>query len=253
MLEVRDLAVAYGKHEALHGVSLDVAEGETVVILGANGAGKSTLLKAIAGLVPARPGARVRLADLPILGLPAHRVLEARHRAGPRGPRHLPRPHRRREPHARRLRRSRPRGGEGEPREGPRPLPPPRRAPPPARRHHVRRRAADGGDRPRADVGAAAADARRAEPRPRAGARRRALRRPRPHRRRRHQRAASSSRTSAPASPSPTAATCWRPAASSAKARHRASPTTRRCSTPSSEWPPKPEHSRRPPWTPSDC
>ena len=76
MLEVRDLAVAYGKHEALHGVSLDVAEGETVVILGANGAGKSTLLKAIAGLVPARPGARVRLADLPVLGLPAHRVLE---------------------------------------------------------------------------------------------------------------------------------------------------------------------------------
>ncbi len=75
MLEVRDLAVAYGKHEALHGVSLDVAEGETVVILGANGAGKSTLLKAIAGLVPARPGARVRLADLPVLGLPAHRVL----------------------------------------------------------------------------------------------------------------------------------------------------------------------------------
>ena len=47
-----------------------------MVILGANGAGKSTLLKAIAGLVPARPGARVRLADLPVLGLPAHRVLE---------------------------------------------------------------------------------------------------------------------------------------------------------------------------------
>ena len=46
-----------------------------MVILGANGAGKSTLLKAIAGLVPARPGARVRLADLPVLGLPAHRVL----------------------------------------------------------------------------------------------------------------------------------------------------------------------------------
>ena len=58
---------------------------------------------------------------------------------------------------------------------------------------------------------------------------------------RRHRACSSSSRTSAPASPSPTAATCWRPAASSAKARHRASPTTRRCSTPTSEWPPKPE------------
>ncbi|MFY9244767.1 MAG: ATP-binding cassette domain-containing protein, partial [Roseicyclus sp.] len=49
MLEIRDLAVSYGKHRALSGVSLSVKPGEIVVILGANGAGKSTLLKAIAG------------------------------------------------------------------------------------------------------------------------------------------------------------------------------------------------------------
>jgi branched-chain amino acid transport system ATP-binding protein len=51
MLEVRDLSVRYGKHAALHDVSLSVANDETVVILGANGAGKSSLLRAIAGLV----------------------------------------------------------------------------------------------------------------------------------------------------------------------------------------------------------
>ena len=49
MLEISDLAVSYGKHRALSGVSLSVKPSEIVVILGANGAGKSTLLKAIAG------------------------------------------------------------------------------------------------------------------------------------------------------------------------------------------------------------
>ncbi len=56
MLEVRDLEVAYGSIRALHGVSLDVAEGELVAILGSNGAGKSTTLRAISGLVRPRAG-----------------------------------------------------------------------------------------------------------------------------------------------------------------------------------------------------
>jgi branched-chain amino acid transport system ATP-binding protein len=76
MLEIRNLAVDYGKHIALHGVSLDVAEGETVVMLGANGAGKSTLLKAIAGLVRARAGASIGFFNASLLGRRAHQVLE---------------------------------------------------------------------------------------------------------------------------------------------------------------------------------
>jgi branched-chain amino acid transport system ATP-binding protein len=50
MLEVRDLSVAYGKHQALKDAALHVSSGEIVVILGANGAGKSTLLKAVSGI-----------------------------------------------------------------------------------------------------------------------------------------------------------------------------------------------------------
>ncbi|MDR2349562.1 MAG: ABC transporter ATP-binding protein [Deltaproteobacteria bacterium] len=56
MLELADLKVAYGGVEALHGITLRVAEGELVAILGANGAGKSTTLMAISGLVPIRSG-----------------------------------------------------------------------------------------------------------------------------------------------------------------------------------------------------
>jgi len=50
MLEVKHLSVAYGQHRALDDVSVQIAKGEVVVILGANGAGKSSLLRAIAGL-----------------------------------------------------------------------------------------------------------------------------------------------------------------------------------------------------------
>jgi branched-chain amino acid transport system ATP-binding protein len=57
LLRIADLDVGYGDFQALFGVSLDIAEAETVSIIGANGAGKSTLLKAIAGLVIPRRGA----------------------------------------------------------------------------------------------------------------------------------------------------------------------------------------------------
>lgn len=77
MLEVRNLSVRYGKHAALHDVSLSVAEGETVVILGANGAGKSSLLRAIAGLVAPEPGGEVKLDGRTLNAVPAHLVLEA--------------------------------------------------------------------------------------------------------------------------------------------------------------------------------
>ncbi len=56
LLEVRDLAVSYGHAKVLTDVSLDVAEGETVTLIGANGAGKSSCLRAISGLTPAAAG-----------------------------------------------------------------------------------------------------------------------------------------------------------------------------------------------------
>ena len=61
MLEVSQLSVSYGKHLALDGVSLCVRPGEIVVMLGANGAGKSSCLKALGGMVPHLPGARIAL------------------------------------------------------------------------------------------------------------------------------------------------------------------------------------------------
>src|SRR5882762_391375 len=77
MLEVRNLAASYGKHQALAGVDLEVAPGEIVVILGANGAGKSTLLKAIAGLVRPHVQAHVTFEGRDLLALPPHEIVEA--------------------------------------------------------------------------------------------------------------------------------------------------------------------------------
>lgn len=56
ILQVSDLYVAYGSVTALHGVSLEVREGELVSICGINGAGKSTVLKAIAGVLKPKSG-----------------------------------------------------------------------------------------------------------------------------------------------------------------------------------------------------
>ena len=51
MLKIEDLVVAYGGIEALKGISLEVAEGQIVTLVGANGAGKSTTLRTVVGLV----------------------------------------------------------------------------------------------------------------------------------------------------------------------------------------------------------
>ncbi|HKO02353.1 MAG TPA: ABC transporter ATP-binding protein [Thermoanaerobaculia bacterium] len=56
MLAVRDLHVAYGQIEALHGIELDVEKGEIVTLIGANGAGKTTTLRTISGLLKPRKG-----------------------------------------------------------------------------------------------------------------------------------------------------------------------------------------------------
>jgi len=54
LLVARDVSVAYGKVEAVHGVSIAVDEGAIVAVIGPNGAGKTTLLAAIMGLLPCR-------------------------------------------------------------------------------------------------------------------------------------------------------------------------------------------------------
>jgi len=56
MLELRDVDTYYGNIQALKGVSLRVAEGEVITLIGANGAGKSTTLMSICGIVPPRDG-----------------------------------------------------------------------------------------------------------------------------------------------------------------------------------------------------
>ena len=56
MLELTNLAVSYGSINALHDVSLKVAKGDIVTLIGANGAGKSTTLRAISGLLKAESG-----------------------------------------------------------------------------------------------------------------------------------------------------------------------------------------------------
>ena len=55
-LRIEQLNVAFGKTEVLHEISLDIADGEFVSLMGASGCGKSTLLKSIAGLLEARTG-----------------------------------------------------------------------------------------------------------------------------------------------------------------------------------------------------
>jgi branched-chain amino acid transport system ATP-binding protein len=73
LVRVEDVHTYYGKSHILHGVSLNVAPGEVVGLLGRNGVGKSTTLKTIMGLVRPSRGA-VRLNGVRITGLPPHKV-----------------------------------------------------------------------------------------------------------------------------------------------------------------------------------
>ena len=71
MLAIENLRSGYGRIEALHGVSLEVAKGEIVALVGANGAGKTTLLRAISGVQPIF-GGRILLEGRPIERLAPH-------------------------------------------------------------------------------------------------------------------------------------------------------------------------------------
>ena len=56
MLEIKNLSVSYGAINALHGISLQIKDGDIVTLIGANGAGKTTTLKTISGLLKTRGG-----------------------------------------------------------------------------------------------------------------------------------------------------------------------------------------------------
>ncbi len=74
LLEVQDLAVAYGHIDAVKGVSFQLEEGKITALVGANGAGKSTTLLALSGLL--RPkGGSVRFAGEDITGLAPHQIV----------------------------------------------------------------------------------------------------------------------------------------------------------------------------------
>ncbi len=73
-IRVENLSVAYGPIQALHGVSLEIREGEIVSLLGANGAGKSTTLRALSGMVSVR-GGDILYRDQSIRQVPAHRLV----------------------------------------------------------------------------------------------------------------------------------------------------------------------------------
>jgi len=89
LLEVEGVDACYGQLRALWAVSLSVAEGEKVAIIGANGAGKSTLLRAICGLVPVARGS-IRLGGEPIERVPAHERVRRGVALVPEGRRILP-------------------------------------------------------------------------------------------------------------------------------------------------------------------
>ena len=74
LLQVDHLASFYGDFQALFDVSVRVAEGETVAVIGANGAGKSTLLRTVAGLQDRATGT-VAFDGSPLDGVPTHRRL----------------------------------------------------------------------------------------------------------------------------------------------------------------------------------
>jgi len=89
LLRVTDLHAAYGNIEALHGIDVDVAEGEIVTLIGANGAGKSTLLMSICGKPRASSG-RIEFLGEDITQLPTHEIVRRGVAQSPEGRRIFP-------------------------------------------------------------------------------------------------------------------------------------------------------------------
>ena len=73
MLEVKDLHAWYGESHILHGIDIEVREGEVATLLGRNGAGKTTTLKSLMGMVARRKGS-IRLKGTETIASPSHRI-----------------------------------------------------------------------------------------------------------------------------------------------------------------------------------
>ncbi|MET9691139.1 ABC transporter ATP-binding protein [Streptomyces sp. NPDC006514] len=74
LLKVEDLKVAYGKIEAVKGISFEVNEGEIVCLVGTNGAGKTTTLRTLSGLIKPKSGS-VTFDGQPLTAVPAHKIV----------------------------------------------------------------------------------------------------------------------------------------------------------------------------------
>ncbi|RNI25108.1 ABC transporter ATP-binding protein [Flexivirga caeni] len=72
-LTVHDIHTYYGRSHVLQGISLEVADGETVALLGRNGAGKTTTMRSVVGLTAPHRGT-VELDDTDITGMPTHQI-----------------------------------------------------------------------------------------------------------------------------------------------------------------------------------
>ncbi|MFD9861100.1 ABC transporter ATP-binding protein [Streptomyces alboflavus] len=74
LLEVEDLRVAYGKIEAVKGISFSVEAGQVVTLIGTNGAGKTTTLRTLSGLLKPLAG-KIMFDGQPLNGIPAHKIV----------------------------------------------------------------------------------------------------------------------------------------------------------------------------------
>ena len=77
MLNAANLTVSFGGFQAVCGATLDVREGELVVLLGANGAGKTTLFRALSGMTRADRGSTLMFAGHDLSALPPRKIVDA--------------------------------------------------------------------------------------------------------------------------------------------------------------------------------
>jgi branched-chain amino acid transport system ATP-binding protein len=90
MLEVEDLRVAYGKIEAVKGISFTVEAGQVVTLIGGNGAGKTTTLRTLSGLLRPLAGS-IRFEGEEVSAVPAHEIVQRGIAHSPEGRRIFPR------------------------------------------------------------------------------------------------------------------------------------------------------------------